>query len=132
MEDEDAAGWLWHEADPGDWSGEALKPLAEGRGHLMPVAEHERRHTGEREYRGLVVPLTCGPGPDGFRQVAGRIEGALGPASSAGGPGEVDGEALAAHLVEVLRTEKVSSIRKLGRHVSGPENAHTVLFGLGF
>ncbi|MEV0613542.1 hypothetical protein AB0I81_09475 [Nonomuraea sp. NPDC050404] len=49
----------------------------------------------------------------------------------AGGPGEVDGDWLARHLVEVLKTEKMSSMTKLRKHVHSPENAHTVLFGLG-
>ena len=49
----------------------------------------------------------------------------------AGGPGEVDGDGLARHLVDVFKAEKVS-MAKLRKHVHGPESAHTVLLGLGF
>ncbi|WP_433519350.1 hypothetical protein ACQP2T_29755 [Nonomuraea sp. CA-143628] len=297
------ARWLWHEVDPGDWSGAVLRPLAEGRGRLVPVAEHERRYSGEREYRGLTVPVSLAGEPAAaFRRLAETVEEAIGPAAGvgshgptgpwyertpewgapflrwrrpgaeslelratetgaelslqptepyeewrraafewgepsrlpggfvieyldaaneglstpgswrvprwaalppllaafvrtlpaetyaigrkvgvtvfggnrsvlalrsgerltvegwfkyfspgedqgwsqrlertvrswtldAGGPGEVDGDRLARHLIDILKTEKVASMAKLGKHVHGPEHAHTVLFGLGF
>ncbi|MFC6080229.1 hypothetical protein [Sphaerisporangium aureirubrum] len=43
MRMDDLAGtarWLWHEVDPGDWSGEALRLQAEGRCHLVPIKDH--------------------------------------------------------------------------------------------
>ncbi|MEV6156782.1 hypothetical protein AB0L53_41195 [Nonomuraea sp. NPDC052129] len=202
------ARWLWHEVDPGDWSGEVLRPPAEGRGRLVPVAEHERRYAGEREYRGLTVPVSLA-GEPAAEYLDAANEGLSTPGSrwaamlpllaefvrtlpaetyatgrkvgvtvfggnrsvlvlrsgerltvegwfkyfspgedqgwsqrlertvrswtlDAGGPGEVDGDRLARHLIDILKTEKVASMAKLGKHVHGPENAHTVLFGLGF
>ncbi|MET7329726.1 hypothetical protein [Nonomuraea sp. NPDC005650] len=84
------AGWLWHEVDPGDWSGAALGPAAEGRGRLVPVAEHERRYAGDREHRGLAVPLALeGEPAAAFRRHAEAVEAAIGPADSVGSHGPI-------------------------------------------
>jgi hypothetical protein len=37
----------------------------------------------------------------------------------------------AGHIVEILKAEKVRSVAKIGKYVSGSPDAHTVLFGLG-
>ncbi|MEV4357510.1 hypothetical protein [Nonomuraea sp. NPDC049625] len=105
MTKDDTAGiatWLWREVDPGDWSGEALRPAAEGHGRLVqvaeergplvpvpvPVAEHERRYAGDREYRGLTVPLSLEGAPTtAFRRHAEAVEAAIGPADSVGSHG---------------------------------------------
>ncbi|GII28254.1 hypothetical protein [Planotetraspora mira] len=86
----DIARWLWREVDPGDWSGEVLRPLAEGRGRLVPVQEHERRYAGDREYRGLVVPISLDGEPAAaFRRHAGAVEEAIGAADSVGSHGPI-------------------------------------------
>jgi hypothetical protein len=46
-----------------------------------------------------------------------------------GRPGTVDGDALAAALIDVLRTEKASSPARLALVIAGEDD--TVLFGLG-
>ncbi|MEV1243435.1 hypothetical protein [Nonomuraea sp. NPDC049750] len=69
--------------DPGDRSGAVLRPLAEGRGRLVPVAKHERRYAGEREYRGLTVPISLAGEPAAaLRQLGETVEDTIGPAGS--------------------------------------------------
>jgi hypothetical protein len=91
MGTDDTAGiarWLWHEVDPGDWSGEALRPLSEGRGRLVPVRDHERRYAGTREFRGLVVPIPLeGEPATAFQRHAQAVEHAIGAADSVGSHG---------------------------------------------
>ncbi|MEU6782696.1 hypothetical protein ABZ912_26140 [Nonomuraea angiospora] len=84
------ASWLWREVDPGDWSGAALRPATEGRVQPapVPVVEHERRYAGDRENRGLTVPLPLEGAPAAaFRRHAEAVEAAIGPADSAGSHG---------------------------------------------
>ncbi|MEV0383011.1 hypothetical protein [Nonomuraea sp. NPDC050643] len=84
------AGWLWREVEPGDWSGEVLRPLVEERGRLVPVQDHERRYAGTREFRGLVVPISLEGEPvTAFRRHAEAVEEAIGPADSVGGHGPI-------------------------------------------